>query len=170
MAWLILLLSRAERALKEGMLEVAMAYTEKALEINGDFPVTLELKGRINKAMKNWSAFYKKGSSRHIFFEIAESEEELKEIYKLRYTVYVVEDGIIPPDKVKLPGIEMDDYDRNSVHFIARKGDKIVGYVRLILDSPQGLPLERDCDLGRYREKGRKIEWERKRNVIYRVW
>ncbi|MEA3488794.1 MAG: diguanylate cyclase [Candidatus Omnitrophota bacterium] len=58
MAKLILLLSRAERALEKGMTEQALEYTEQAIELNRDLAVTLELKARVNEARKDWSAAY----------------------------------------------------------------------------------------------------------------
>ncbi|MCK4851961.1 MAG: helix-turn-helix domain-containing protein, partial [Candidatus Omnitrophica bacterium] len=58
-AKLILLLSRAERALEQGLTEQALEYTEEAIELNRDLAVTLELKGRVNEAGKDWAAAFK---------------------------------------------------------------------------------------------------------------
>ncbi|RKY43125.1 MAG: hypothetical protein DRP85_00370 [Candidatus Makaraimicrobium thalassicum] len=54
MAELVLLLSRAERALEKGMLEEASEYAKKAIEVNTNLAVTLELNGRISEVRKDW--------------------------------------------------------------------------------------------------------------------
>ncbi|MCK4463872.1 MAG: hypothetical protein KAU58_06135, partial [Candidatus Omnitrophica bacterium] len=58
MARLIFVLSKAERELEQGMLEEALECTKEAIELDSEFAVTLELRGRINEAKENWSAAY----------------------------------------------------------------------------------------------------------------
>ncbi|WP_316348790.1 PEP-CTERM/exosortase system-associated acyltransferase [Desulfuromonas acetoxidans] len=72
----------------------------------------------------------------------------MEEIYRLRYQVYCVERGFECLEDHP-GGLEMDIYDRYSNHFcvVSTKSEKIIGTVRLILDSSIGLPIERHCVL-----------------------
>jgi N-acyl-L-homoserine lactone synthetase len=74
-----------------------------------------------------------------------EGQKELTKIFRLRYNVYChewdFERAEDHPD-----GIETDAYDRNSVHFSVKRNDgKLVGTIRLILQSSEGFPIERHC-------------------------
>lgn len=79
----------------------------------------------------------------NITFIIADNEELKKEIYKLRYDVYVTEFGFEKPED-HLDGYEMDMFDENSIHFAAidRQTGQVVGSMRLVLDSQHGFPIE----------------------------
>ena len=71
----------------------------------------------------------------------------LKEIYRLRYKVYVEECGFERPENHP-DGIEIDEFDKNSVHFATKnENESIIGTVRLILNSPIGFPIEKRCKL-----------------------
>ena len=71
----------------------------------------------------------------------------LKEIYRLRYKVYVEECGFERPENHP-DGIEIDEFDKNSIHFAAKDNSKnIIGTVRLILNSQIGFPIEEHCKL-----------------------
>ena len=71
----------------------------------------------------------------------------LKEIYRLRYKVYVEEWGFERPENHP-DGIEIDEFDKNSIHFAAKDNSKnIIGTVRLILNSQVGFPIEEHCKL-----------------------
>ena len=71
----------------------------------------------------------------------------LKEIYRLRYKVYVEEWGFERPENHP-DGIEIDEFDKNSVHFATKnENESIIGTVRLILNSPIGFPIEKRCKL-----------------------
>ena len=75
------------------------------------------------------------------------SENELREVYKLRYKVYCEEWGFEKPEKYP-DRQETDEFDKNAVHFAAiDDAGKTVGTVRLILFSPDGFPLEKYCDI-----------------------
>lgn len=74
----------------------------------------------------------------------ATSHEELLDVYSLRYKVYCLERGYERPDDYP-DGLETDEYDPYSVHFIAYVGALPVGTVRLILPNPFGFPVERYC-------------------------
>jgi len=75
------------------------------------------------------------------------NEEELKEVYRLRYQVYCTECGFEDP-KDHPSGLEKDDFDEFSTHFIAidRAGD-IIGTVRLVNHSELGFPVEKFCNI-----------------------
>jgi len=74
-------------------------------------------------------------------------EKELIEVYKLRYKVYCEEWGFEKPEDHP-DGLEMDEYDKYSVHFAAKDSTgKIVGTIRMILNSPEGFPIEKYCEL-----------------------
>ncbi len=75
----------------------------------------------------------------------ATSQEELNDVFKLRYRVYCLERGYENADAYP-EGIESDEYDPYSVHFIAYVESTPVGTVRLILDNPLGLPVGRYCN------------------------
>jgi N-acyl-L-homoserine lactone synthetase len=69
----------------------------------------------------------------------------MEEVYRLRYEVYCLDCGFEDPADYP-DGLEQDEYDPHSVHFIAyHPTHGIVGTVRLVLDSPLGFPLERYC-------------------------
>ena len=78
---------------------------------------------------------------------IASDEQELADIFKLRYKVYCQEWGFEKQvDHSK--AIITDEYDDKAVHFAARdEYQKIVGTIMLILDSPEGYPIEKYCEL-----------------------
>lgn len=68
-------------------------------------------------------------------------------VYRLRYQVYCLEhrflDSRCYPD-----GLEFDEYDSNSVHFVARHvHGAIIGTIRLIMASDLGFPFEKHCQM-----------------------
>lgn len=74
-------------------------------------------------------------------------EEELAEIFKLRYKVYCLEWGFENPGNHS-DRIIKDKYDNNSIHFVARDdSQRIAGAVMLILNSSEGYPIEKYCEL-----------------------
>lgn len=76
------------------------------------------------------------------------SEEELRKIYRLRYKVFCLEWGF---EKFENYPDEMvtDIYDTNSVHFAVKDSErqKIIGAIMLILNSNEGFPTEKYCEL-----------------------
>jgi len=77
------------------------------------------------------------------FYKV-EKEDDLEDVYRLRYRIYCLEKGF--ETKEKYPdGIEMDEYDVYSIHFIARVFEEAVGTARLILNNPLGFPAEKYC-------------------------
>lgn len=77
-------------------------------------------------------------------FHKVETEEDLEHVYRLRYHIYCFEKGFEPKEKYP-HGIEMDEYDVYSIHFIAKVHDEAVGTARLILNNPLGFPAEKYC-------------------------
>ncbi len=78
---------------------------------------------------------------------IATDEKELKEIFKLRYRVYCQEWGF---DKQMNHSSEIvnDSFDEKAIHFVARDESRaMVGAIMLILDSSEGYPIEKHCEL-----------------------
>ncbi len=79
-------------------------------------------------------------------FRRVETESELQEVFRLRYQVYCTECGFESPQDHP-DGLETDEYDAYSTHFIAIDSDKrIVGSVRLIKNSELGFPIEKYCN------------------------
>jgi N-acyl-L-homoserine lactone synthetase len=77
-------------------------------------------------------------------FHRVETEEDLRETYRLRYQVYCRERGY-ESEKEHPQNYEVDEYDAYSIHFIAKKCGEAVGTVRLILNNPIGFPAEKYC-------------------------
>ena len=76
-----------------------------------------------------------------------QNEKDLVDIYKLRYKVFCLEWGFENPDN-NSGRIVTDIYDRDAIHFAARDdSQKTVGAVMLILNSSDGFPLEKFCEL-----------------------
>lgn len=71
----------------------------------------------------------------------------LKDIFALRYEVYCIECGYLPPEQFQ-NGLESDEYDDHSVHFTAHNlNNEVVGTLRLVRpDAPPGFPYERYCN------------------------
>jgi N-acyl-L-homoserine lactone synthetase len=66
----------------------------------------------------------------------------LAAIQELRYEVYCLERNFIDPDRFP-DKREVDEYDPASVHFAATdERGRMVGTLRLVLDSPLGFPIE----------------------------
>ncbi len=74
-------------------------------------------------------------------------ERDIRKLYKLRYKVYCEEWRFEKPEKYP-DRIETDIFDKHSVHFAVRDyDDNLAGTIRLILNSPEGFPIERYCDI-----------------------
>jgi N-acyl-L-homoserine lactone synthetase len=81
-------------------------------------------------------------------FRRAQTEDEMTAIYKLRYEVYCLEKRYLNADDYP-DHLEHDEWDKYSVHFIAKSNDNIVGTVRLIKESPIGFPIEKHFGIKR---------------------
>ena len=79
-------------------------------------------------------------------FVVVDSESLKKEIYKLRYDVYVSEFGFEKKESHPA-GLEQDVYDSHSVELAAieqvdAETQRLIGTIRLILHSEHGFPIE----------------------------
>jgi len=87
----------------------------------------------------------------------AVTKKEKEEVYRIRYRVYGEEKGWIDPSGYP-KGLERDEYDRRSVHFLARdETSRGVGTLRLIRGSATRLlPVEKSfsIDIPRSRNSG----------------
>lgn len=108
---------------------------------------------------------YLEGKPQDLYFGVADNDEEAESIHRLRFSEYSKRGYINPSlfsDKK-----EADAYDLRSdtIHFIARLGVKIVGYIRLVrgevlptetafkFEEPLALatiPRDRRVELGRF--------------------
>lgn len=78
----------------------------------------------------------------HYFEMIPATSDELKqEVYKLRYQVYCVETGFLSP---VAEGVEYDDYDAHSSHYLIRHRESgcYMATTRLILPNSCLFPVE----------------------------
>ncbi len=74
-------------------------------------------------------------------------EKEIKEIYRLRYKVYCEEWSYEKPEN-HVNRIVTDVYDKSAMHFVVQDStQKIVGAIRLIVNSKEGFPIEKNCQL-----------------------
>lgn len=81
-----------------------------------------------------------------LIFKKAETEEELAEVYRLRFRVYCRERNFESEEDYPSQ-CEIDEYDCHAIHFIAFAGNEAVGTARLILNNTHGFPVERNCIL-----------------------
>jgi len=81
-----------------------------------------------------------------IQFRRVQTENEKLAMYRLRYDVYCHEQKFVNADDCP-NGLEIDEYDEHSAHFIAIGEEGIIATVRLIESSPIGLPIEKFFEL-----------------------
>ena len=77
-------------------------------------------------------------------FKKVDSEELLKEIYRVRYEVYCQECGFLPTSDYP-DGLEIDAFDKHSIHFAACADGNVIGTSRLVMNSKLGYPLNEHC-------------------------
>ncbi len=90
-------------------------------------------------------------------FEVVRVTEpsDLEALYRFRHEVYVDELGWLPPDP---SGLLRDGFDDLAYNYVATDGDgKVVGSMRVVPDSPAGLPLERVAPLDGFRDGARNL-------------
>lgn len=82
------------------------------------------------------------------FERVKRDDPRMAELFRLRYQVYCIERGFESPEDHP-NGLEIDEYDQYSSHFCAVDigTGQIIGTVRIVHDSPIGLPIERYCEL-----------------------
>ncbi|CAG1066619.1 partial acyl homoserine lactone synthase, partial [uncultured bacterium] len=80
-------------------------------------------------------------------FKKADSEDDLREIYKLRYKVYCEEKGFEKAEDHP-GGIETDEFDVSSRHFmVTDRSRRAIATARLILPTELGLPILANCEI-----------------------
>jgi len=78
----------------------------------------------------------------------AESREDLEKVLRLRYQVYCAELGLLPKNQ---SGLERDMYDDHAINLLAEDENKgAMGTIRLVHNSPIGLPMDSDFPLTDY--------------------
>lgn len=77
-------------------------------------------------------------------FKKVDSEDLLKETFRIRYEIYCLECGFLDPANYP-DGLEIDKYDPHSIHFAAIANEEVIGTVRLVKNSDLGFPLEEHC-------------------------
>lgn len=81
------------------------------------------------------------------YIQLAKSEKQRNEIFRLRYEIYCLRDKLLKPEDYP-NGIEFDDYDKDSIHFIAYSNKHVpIGTVRLIMGTVEGYPTENEFNL-----------------------
>ena len=87
---------------------------------------------------------------------LATTVNELVEIYKLRYKVYN-RMGYTKEFPPPINGLDFDKYDTNSAILYTKKNGKINATCRVIFDSEDKLPLDKNYSLDFLRGKDKKI-------------
>ncbi len=77
-------------------------------------------------------------------FGMNDSIAKLNDICKLRYHVYCNECKFLEKDNYPY-GIEVDEFDPFSLHFVIEREGELIGTSRLILNSAFNFPFERYC-------------------------
>ncbi len=83
------------------------------------------------------------------YFEYArvDGTADLEKTYRIRYQVYCLERGFLPPE-IYPDGSESDVYDERSLHFLASHvSGQEAGTARLAMNGPLGLPMAAHCEL-----------------------
>jgi N-acyl amino acid synthase of PEP-CTERM/exosortase system len=80
------------------------------------------------------------------YSKVPQGDPLINEVYRLRYKVYVEECGFEKQEDHP-GGMEKDDFDEHSSHFVVRKKgeDQIIGTIRMINYSEKGFPIEAHC-------------------------
>ena len=107
------------------------------------------------------------------FKVIKKDEQGLVDILKLRKEVYISEDQRI--NSVDDFAESFDRYNSHSTYFLAFYKDRAVGTIKVIQDSPIGLPCDEVTNIDNWKNKGKVVEFGhlivlpefRKSNVVF---
>jgi len=77
-------------------------------------------------------------------FRLVRTISQRKDVFAIRYQVYAEEKGWVETND---SGLEYDNWDHFSTLFVACNGEKTVGTVRMIENSPLGFPFESSVPL-----------------------
>jgi N-acyl-L-homoserine lactone synthetase len=92
-------------------------------------------------------------------FRVLNAQEDVDNGFRLRHDVFCKEIGIINPEEFP-DGMEVDDYDDNSLHTALFEDGRMVAYARLVLPCNM-FPIERTNILPKKFERGRSAEISR---------
>ena len=109
------------------------------------------------------------------FKVIKKDEQGLVDILKLRKEVYISEDQRI--NSVDDFAESFDRYNPHSTYFLAFYKDQAVGTIKVIEDSPIGLPCDEVTNIDNWKNKGKVVEFchlivlpeFRKSNVVFHL-
>jgi N-acyl-L-homoserine lactone synthetase len=93
----------------------------------------------------------------------AETDSDFRLVDDVWRTVYGREFGWLPTDAV---GLHQDRYHPHSVYLLAAVEDEVVGTMRLVRDSPEGLPVEQFVSIEKVRADGNRLLIECQRLMI----
>lgn len=80
-------------------------------------------------------------------YKLADSESELKDVFRIRRRVFITEQNI-PPN------LEYDEYDQIALHALAKNREKAIGTARVLFLSNNRAKLERLAVLKSFRGRG----------------
>ena len=95
-----------------------------------------------------------------IRIKVATTSQELNDVYKLRYQVYVNSGGYFNPNPQEIV-MDMFDAIPDCANIIAYEGEQAIGTLRTNRDNPLKLPADRLFDFSEYRAR---IEKQAKEN------
>ncbi len=100
----------------------------------------------------------------------AKDEELIKKIYRFRYQIACEELNILK--KENYPDcLEIDEYDRYSIHFAAlNQKEEVVACLRLIQNSPIGYPMENEMKIKFTTDVERYMVGEISRQFIHKAY
>jgi len=75
-----------------------------------------------------------------IKIQLAEGVSLLQAVQRLRYDVYVKEFGYLSVARHSTDRLA-DDFDGSGLHFVATRGEELLGAIRMLLHSEKGFPL-----------------------------
>jgi predicted GNAT family N-acyltransferase len=92
-------------------------------------------------------------SERVVTFGVAQTSSDKAAVLRLRDEVYVRDQGRLTA--VQDMAGTFDRYDQQAVYLLANDGTEAIGTIKLIADSPLGLPCDDSVDLASLRGPGR---------------
>lgn len=97
-----------------------------------------------------------------LVYKRAESEEDIRASYALRYEVFCKELKDIPESACP-NGLEQDEYDPYAAHFIIKDGERVVGVTRVVVENDHfgpgsyGVSMDHYYDLSPLKAKYKKM-------------
>jgi predicted GNAT family N-acyltransferase len=80
-------------------------------------------------------------------FKLVANDSELKSAFEVRRQVFIEEQGISED-------IELDNYDKEALHMVAKDGKKVIGTARVLFSAANQAKIERMAILKPFRRKG----------------